>query len=546
MLCRRCRRRLARDAVRCRCCGARTGRGAETLELQLPDGRRVPVEGRMTIGRGAASDVRLSDPTVSGHHATVLPGPALADAGSRYGTFLDGRRLTSNTPLRVGMRVGVGDVELRVVAAVPAESAAPTLSVPVVASGVWSSVAGAGPAPRLRSGWALKRLEAGEGPRRHVLKDLRGGAFVRLGEPQAELLELLDGRRDLPVLVAESERRLGAAGPGHLAGLLSELADRGLLSGLSAAGGDSVQPGAGDGRLRRLARSREWTPAGVPALLGRGYRAGGWLLFTRVAAALLGLLGTAGLVAFALVIAGRRGTPFVVGGRLGLGALVFVLARLLIVAAHELAHGLAAECCGRPVSRAGVKTVLWFPYAFVDTSDAWFEPRRRRIAISLAGPASDLILGGGFALACALTPAGSVRDVLLQLAIAGYVGALFNLNPLLDRDGYHVLSDLLRQPSLRRRAREQLTARLAGRPAPGRTPALLPYAVASLAWSALTVAFAVALSLRYYSRLLALAPEPLVWTVLAAFYLVLALPLTYQLVRPLWERARRRDEAIGV
>ena len=44
------------------------------------------------------------------------------------------------------------------------------------------------------------------------------------------------------------------------------------------------------------------------------------------------------------------------------------------------------------------------------------------------------------------------------------------------------------------------------------------------------------LSLRYYHQLVALAPEALVWTLLAAFYLVLALPLAATLLRPLWSR----------
>ena len=55
-----------------------------------------------------------------------------------------------------------------------------------------------------------------------------------------------------------------------------------------------------------------------------------------------------------------------------------------------------------------------------------------------------------------------MRDVLFQLAFAAYVGAFFNANPFLDRDGYQILSDWLGQPRLRERARAQLSARLSG------------------------------------------------------------------------------------
>jgi putative peptide zinc metalloprotease protein len=246
-----------------------------------------------------------------------------------------------------------------------------------------------------------------------------------------------------------------------------------------------------------------------------------------------------------LVVAGGGSTPLVVASQVGLGAVVFVLGRLVLVLCHELAHGLCAEAFGRPVTRAGMKIALVFPYVFVDTTDAWFEPRRRRIAISLAGPASDLTLGGAFAVACLACSRGAPRDVLFQLAFGGYVGALFNLNPLLQRDGYHVLVDALREPGLRRRASERVNAALAGmaepaEPAePGVRDRLLGYGVASLGWSLVMVAFAVVISLRYYDRLSRLIPPTLVWTVLAAFYLVLALPLTVTLLRPLWTRATR-------
>ncbi len=230
-----------------------------------------------------------------------------------------------------------------------------------------------------------------------------------------------------------------------------------------------------------------------------------------------------------------------VARQVGLGALVFVLGRFLLVIGHELGHGLVAESFGRPISRAGVKVALVFPYVFVDTTDAWFESRRRRMAISLAGPVGDAVLGGAFALACFFAPPGSARDICFQVAFAGYVGALFNLNPLLERDGYHVLVDLLREPGLRPRASRRLADAVAGRSSPGAGRRLLAYGIASLAWSALMVASAIVLSLRYYHRLASLAPPAFVWTVLAAFYLVLALPVALQLLGPLWRSARRTN-----
>lgn len=561
MLCSVCRRQLRRTDARCRACGTPL-RGTHHLDLVLPSGERVPLERSLSLGRAPASDLRLEDPSVSRAHARIeLAGEAatLTDAGSSYGTFVDGRRLHAPVALAPGMRIELGDLQLVVAERVDRAAAAYTVSVPAGMSLVVSTPAvsrtpldgHAAQRPRLRSGWSLKRLDAAAAEDRYVLKDHASRSVMRLSEGDAELLRHLDGRHELVELIARASAEIGPEGPARLARLLAELADRGLLAGVTGSGAPAAAPRG----WRRAFAPREHTIAWLPRAIARVYRRGGFLLFTRAARIGLGAVALAGLVAFAWLVAGRYGTPFVVARRVGLGALVFVLGRLLLVLCHETAHGLIAESYGRPVSRAGIKLAFVFPYAFVDTTDAWFEARGRRIAISLAGPASDLVLGGAFAIACLASPAGDVRDILFQVAFGGYVAALFNLNPLLERDGYHALVDVMHEPGLRRRATRRLADALSGHGAArarGADPLsghravreraqddgrLLAYGLASLAWSVGMVAFVVVLSLRYYRRLVALAPPGVVWTLLAAFYIVLALPVAVQLLRPLWLRA---------
>ena len=152
---------------------------------------------------------------------------------------------------------------------------------------------------------------------------------------------------------------------------------------------------------------------------------------------------------------------------------------------------------GRRVDKAGLKLVVILPYAFVDTSEAWFEPRRRRIAISAAGPVSDFSLGAIFSICCLALGGGTVRDIFFQLAFAGYVGAFFNLNPFIERDGYHMLVDWLREPGLRRRAREQFARQLSGRARSERLARARALLALGPRLDGLAGAFAVALSLRY-------------------------------------------------
>ena len=526
----------------------------QVLELVLPDRTRVPLLGDLTIGRAPGSSVKLEDPGVSRRHARIsvdgngVGAVLLEDVESSYGTWLDGRRLEGPSPLSDGSRIRLGNQELyverrrsddeagRTVVVQPGES----LLVPA-ADGrphVARAAEQFGANPRVRSGYALKRLEAAEGRNRWVLKELESNRFLRMSDADAELFQLLDGRHPLPDLVREAERTYGAEGPARLARLLSELAERGLLAGVAGAEpGPEVRPGL----LSRLATPREKTWPGAGAFFERLYRQGGRRLFTRPALAGIAALALAGLVVFPYLIVARYGTPFVVAQKIGIGGLVFLAGRFLVVALHETAHGLTMASFGRRVRRAGVKLILVFPYAYVDTSDAWFEPRRRRIAVSAAGPASDLAVGALFALCCLALPAGTIRDIFFQLAFAAYLGAFFNLNPLLDRDGYQILVDVLREPALRRRAREQLARRLSGRGRPSDSPVLGRYAVLGVAWSVLAAAFATAMSLRYEPRMAELAPEAVVWIALAAVWVALFLPVVAVLVGPLRERRRGQE-----
>src|SRR4051794_10960053 len=314
--------------------------GPVPWELVLDDGRRVPVADEVTIGRAADNALRLNDPSVSRHHARISArgrDATIEDVGSRYGTWLDGRRVDAGRmPLRDGSRLRLGDQELRVER--KRSRAEPGRTI-VVRSG--ASLALATPSddeqvrPRLRSGYALKRLAASEGDRRWVLRDLRTGKFLRLADADAELLELFDGEHTVSEL-------LQAADSGRLARLLAELQDRGLLAG--ASGQEAAVPTT---RLRRLLRPRKTSWGGAAELFARLYCGGGRLLFTRPAGVALAALALVGIGVFGALIAGRYGTPFVVANKVGPGGLVFVAGRFLLVALHETAHGVALAAVGR-------------------------------------------------------------------------------------------------------------------------------------------------------------------------------------------------------
>jgi putative peptide zinc metalloprotease protein len=533
---------VARDAAVCGACGRVLRPGAAgPLELVLPDGTRVPIEAEVTIGRAAGNAVQIDDPSVSRHHARIRLAGAeavLEDVGSTYGTFVGDERLDGVAVLADGATFRVGDTPLAVERR--RSEAEPGRTVLVRAVSLPAEMAGVSAAtrPRLRADCALKRLDVAEGEQRFVLRDTRTDAYLRMGAQQASLVPLLDGSRGVGELVAVAGARLGGAGPAILARLLADLGDHGLLAGVE---GRAAAPPAG-GRLRRLFTPRTVVARQAADTVDRVYARGGFVLFTRPGLAVLATLAAAGAVAFVYLIVGRYGTPFVVAKHVGIGGLVFVVGRFVIAAAHELAHALCLAAFGRRVGAIGLKRIAIFPYAFAETTEAWFEPRRRRIAVSAAGPVSDLVIAGTAALAAAALPASTLRDIVFQLALGGYLGAFFNLNPLLDRDGYAILVDALGEPGLRRRGREQMVAALAGvggrdaRPA-SRTATW--YGFATVVWSFVGVGIATIFSLRYYHTVEAIVGSRALTTALFAVGVgTILAPLVYAVVRPMLARGR--------
>jgi Zn-dependent protease len=550
MLCPDCRRQVLRGAPFCGSCGAPLAGADAPLELVLAGGQRVPLVEDLTIGRSPGATLRLADPTVSRTHAHISPSDnggraRIEDAGSSHGTFLDGVKIEGSVALRDGALIRLGDQELTVERRRGAAEAGRTIvvrpgaSLVVPATGAPGLAAQAtqfGVRPRVRSGYALKRLEEEEGARRWVLRDLERGGYLRLSDNDAQLFELLDGEHSLSDLIGEAEARFGAVGPARLARLLADLGERGFLAGVEGAEQGAAPP---HGFWRRLVTPREKVFPRVGPWFEKLYRRGGWVLFTRPVLWTLAVLCVVGVGVFAELIVGRYGTPFVVANKLGLGGLVFLAGRFAFVAVHETAHGLAMASFGRRVEKAGLKLIVIFPYAFVDTSEAWFEPRRRRIAVSAAGPVSDFSLGGLFSICCLTLPAGTTRDIFFQLAFAAYVGAFFNLNPFIERDGYHMLVDWLREPGLRRRAREQFQRRLAGKERRETdSPVLARYSLWGIGWSLLAAAFATAMTWRFVPFATERLPDAVVYVVVGTLCLGFLLPVLVVVVKPLLDRVR--------
>lgn len=108
------------------------GATTEQIDREAPFGDRVllvidgaalqvmplPTTGTLTIGRASKCDVVIDSGSVSRHHANLIINSdvELEDAGSSNGTFVDGAKLPSHHPVRVGIGIPflVGAVTLMV------------------------------------------------------------------------------------------------------------------------------------------------------------------------------------------------------------------------------------------------------------------------------------------------------------------------------------------------------------------------------------------------------------------------------------------------
>jgi pSer/pThr/pTyr-binding forkhead associated (FHA) protein len=80
-------------------------------------GVRIPLDARVRIGRAPGLELVIADDFVSTNHAQITPapgGPLLQDLDSTNGTLLNGRRVSSPTPLAAGDEIEIGTVRMKV------------------------------------------------------------------------------------------------------------------------------------------------------------------------------------------------------------------------------------------------------------------------------------------------------------------------------------------------------------------------------------------------------------------------------------------------
>lgn len=140
---------------------------------------------------------------------------------------------------------------------------------------------------------------------------------------------------------------------------------------------------------------------------------------------------------------------------MSLEGLLFVLVTVSAVTVlHEMAHALACRHFGGRVTDMGFLLLYFLPCFYCNVGDTYlFRGKRERLWVFFSGGFFELFVWGLAVLGWRFVAQGTLtsRAFLVVAAVSG-IRSLFNFNPLIQMDGYFMLSEHLGIRNLRRQA----------------------------------------------------------------------------------------------
>lgn len=126
-----------------------------------------------------------------------------------------------------------------------------------------------------------------------------------------------------------------------------------------------------------------------------------------------------------------------------------------IKALHELGHALAVRNWDGQVKDSGITFFVFTPAPYVDASaSSAFRSQFQRVLVGAMGMMVELLLASFALLIWFSTQPGMVHALsFVVLFVCGVTSLLFNGNPLLKFDAYHILCDTFDLPNLANRSR---------------------------------------------------------------------------------------------
>ena len=282
-------------------------------------------------------------------------------------------------------------------------------------------------------------------------------AHYRLEPQQVAILRLLDGSRTVREIVVDHLRQSGEMDMVEVGALLRELEASNFferryvdVDGAVRRGLDPAGAGARAGRQFVKTLRYDW--AGADRIVQWFYRNGCNVFFRPPVAILSALLSLVGVVCFFILVAQGRYT--LTGGSVALGLIVLLILDYFMTFVHELGHALVLAHSRRHIKSAGFLIYFGAPAFFVDSSDSLMMGKNKEIQSSFAGPYAQMIVGAAACVVALAFPTWFLSETMYRFAVLNYFTVFMNLIPLLELDGYFILSDWLEMPDLRPRSLE--------------------------------------------------------------------------------------------
>jgi CRP-like cAMP-binding protein/Zn-dependent protease len=272
---------------------------------------------------------------------------------------------------------------------------------------------------------------------------------------EAELLPKMDGSRTVGELVVERMEEGGGLDAEPVTDLVLALYSGGFLDPAPIATdeliADRLDPSSpGRKKLKRFGKTLSIDWKGADRLVRFSYRYVLRPFFWWPVALVSGVFAIAGLIAFLDVAIAR---DFKLGSEnAAVESAILLALAFFLTFMHELGHAVVISRYDRKVKSAGFMIYFGAPAFFVEATDSLMLDRRQRILQSSAGPFTELVIAGVAGLAVYLFPGGPLADLLYKFALLNYFVIFLNLIPLLELDGYWILSDLIQVPDLRPRS----------------------------------------------------------------------------------------------
>jgi len=136
------------------------------------------------------------------------------------------------------------------------------------------------------------------------------------------------------------------------------------------------------------------------------------------------------------------------------GLMIYFITLVFVKCLHELGHAYIAKYHGCRVSAIGIAFLVFFPFLYTDTTDAWrLRNHKDRLLINFAGILTELHLALIATFIWGILPEGGLKSAAFFIATTSWISSIaINVSPFMRFDGYYIFSDWLKAENLQPRS----------------------------------------------------------------------------------------------